>query len=192
MTRQRPAGGGSLRIVAGAARGRRLAVPRGRAVRPTPDRVREALFSILGERCLGARVADLCAGTGALGLEALSRGARSVLFVEQDRAVAEVLRENVARVGLEGAEVLVRDAPAALAALARQGAPAFDLVLADPPFASGLVPALAQALVDGALLAQGGLLVIEHPAGDALKLPGLTQVDARCYGSVALEFLENE
>jgi 16S rRNA (guanine966-N2)-methyltransferase len=192
MTKRRPAGGGSLRIVAGEARGRRLAVPRGRAVRPTPDRVREALFSILGDRCVDACVADLCAGTGALGLEALSRGARSVLFVEEDPAVAEVLRENVARVALPGAEVVVRDARAALAALARQGAPAFDLVLADPPFAAGLVPPLARALVDGALLARGGLLVIEHPAGDALRLPGLRQVDARRYGSVALDFLESE
>lgn len=178
--------------MAGEARGRRLAVPRGHAVRPTPDRVREALFSILGDRCVGARVADLCAGTGALGLEALSRGARSVLFVEQDRTVAEVLRENVARVGLPGAEVLVRDAPTALAALSRQGAPAFDLVLADPPFASGLAPTLARALVDARLLARDGLVVIEHAAGDSLQFPGLRLVDARRYGSVVLDFLESE
>ena len=181
-----------MRIVAGTLRGLRLRTSRAPGFRPTSEMVRQALFSILGDRCVDARVADLCAGTGALGLEALSRGARSVLFVERDRSVAAVLRDNVARVGLAGAEVMVGDAPAALAALGREGVPAFDLVVADPPFASGLAPALALALVEGGLLAPGGLLVIEHAAGEALQPAGLRQVDARRYGSVALDFFESE
>ena len=121
-----------VRVVAGAAGGRRLAVPP-RGTRPTSDRVREALFAALehdpGLR--GANVLDVCAGSGALGLEALSRGAAHALFVEADRRAAEVLRRNVAAVGLPGAEVRVGSAAAVLG---RPAPRAYDLVLLDPPY----------------------------------------------------------
>jgi RNA methyltransferase, RsmD family len=120
------------RIIAGIAGGRRLAVPP-KGTRPTSDRVREALFASLGHDpgLVGAAVLDLCAGTGALGLEALSRGAAHALFVESDRRAAAVLRRNVAALGLAGAEIAVADAGALLRAPARR---TYDIVLADPPY----------------------------------------------------------
>src|SRR5512136_2612918 len=119
-----------MRVIAGTARGRKLLCPPGRAVRPTPDRVREALFSILGEAVPGARVADLFAGTGALGLEALSRGAASALFVEKDRRTAELLRRNLQECGFSGrAEVVAGDSVTLLARGLPGGA---DLLFLDP------------------------------------------------------------
>jgi 16S rRNA (guanine966-N2)-methyltransferase len=159
-------------------------------VRPTPDRVREALFSILGERCEGADVLDACAGTGALGLEALSRGARSVVLVEKDAAVAAVLRENVKRVGLHGARVVVADVAVALRRLGCEDA-VFDIVLVDPPFDACLHVPIAEAVIEARLLARGGLVVMEHPASNELAVTGLRIVDERRYGTVALSFLES-
>lgn len=121
-----------MRVVAGAAKGRRLIAPKGDRVRPTADRVKEAMFSSLQTVVGGARVLDLYAGTGGLGLEALSRGAALVTFVERDRTAVEALRRNVTTVDLPGAEVVVGDAATVLAG-EPPGAP-FDLVLADPPY----------------------------------------------------------
>ena len=123
------------RIVAGAARGRRLAVP-ARGTRPTTDRVRESVFNVLAARLdfEGLRVLDLFAGSGALGLEALSRGARSVLFIESDRRAAEVIDRNIATVGLPGTAVR-RGAVAAV--LGAGAATPVDLVFADPPYEVG-------------------------------------------------------
>lgn len=121
-----------MRIVAGAARGRRLTVPKGTDVRPTADRVKEALFSSLQPHLPGARVLDLYAGSGALGLEALSRGADQVTFVERAPAAIAAIERNIAVVALPGTEILRVDARAALAGRI-PGAP-FDLVLIDPPY----------------------------------------------------------
>ncbi|WP_326524376.1 16S rRNA (guanine(966)-N(2))-methyltransferase RsmD [Sphingomonas sp.] len=124
-----------MRIVAGQWRGRPLAAPAGQATRPTADRTREALFSMLASR-LGSfedlAVADLFAGSGALGLEALSRGAASCLFVEQDRPALDALRANIAKLGATGAEVRA----ASVLSLGPARAP-IDLILMDPPYASG-------------------------------------------------------
>lgn len=124
-----------MRIIAGKWRGRPLIAPGGTATRPTADRVREALFSMLASRLGGfdgLAVADLFAGSGALGLEALSREAASCLFVEQDKAALDALRSNIARLGAAGAEVRA----ASVFALGRAAAPP-DLILIDPPYASG-------------------------------------------------------
>jgi 16S rRNA (guanine966-N2)-methyltransferase len=122
-----------VRVIAGAAKGRRLAAPAGRATRPTSDRVREALFSALQARLPGARVADLYAGSGALGIEALSRGAASATFVERAGPARRALADNLRRTGLAGAATVVPgDVRAALAA-GLPGAP-FDLALLDPPY----------------------------------------------------------
>ena len=152
------------RIVAGAAGGRRLAVPPS-GTRPTSDRVREALFSALAHDpgLDGAAVLDLCAGSGALGLEALSRGAAHVLLVESDRRAAAVLRRNVAAVDLPGAQV--RAAPAA-AVLAGQADRAFDLLLVDPPYATPdteVAAWLTAALAHG-WLAADATVVVERPS----------------------------
>jgi 16S rRNA (guanine966-N2)-methyltransferase len=123
-----------MRVVAGTHRGRRLSAPPGLQVRPTSDRVREALFSILGP-VTGARVLDLFAGSGALGIEALSRGAGSAVFVDSDPVAAGAVRENLARLGLE-AGVHRQDALAFLGRSPPAPGEAFDLVFLDPPYSS--------------------------------------------------------
>lgn len=156
-----------MRITGGEWRSRRLRGPgRTAAVRPTPDAMRERAFAVLGDRVVGARFLDLFAGTGAVGLEALSRGAESVVFVERHPATAGILRANCASFELEKsrAAVLVRPSAAAVTELARQGH-SFDIAWADPPFeswAEGL-EALASAFTAG-LLGSGALACLECPA----------------------------
>jgi 16S rRNA (guanine966-N2)-methyltransferase len=153
-----------VRIVAGVAGGRRLAVPP-HGTRPTSDRVREAVFSALQARhdLNGARVIDLYAGSGALGLEALSRGAVHVRFVESDRRAAAVLRRNVEALGLPGAQVTTGPVQAVLSG--DPGEP-YDLVLADPPYTldEAALAGVLSALASGGWLARSALLVVERPA----------------------------
>lgn len=165
-----------MRIVAGLARGRRVQAPRGSSTRPTSDRVREALFSAIESRMgslVGVRVLDLYAGSGALGLEALSRGAASVVFVESQRAVVRTLTENIARVGLPGTATVTADA----AVFARQaplrweieaGHYPFDLLLCDPPYSvpAESVSAVLTDLIRTRWLADSCLLVVERDARD--------------------------
>ena len=167
-----------MRIVAGTHGGRRLLAPKGHDVRPTSDRVREALFSILGDRVTGARVLDLFAGTGALVLEALSRGAATATFVDRDVAA---VRANLAALGLEAA-VIRRDA---IGFLERAGAQ-FDLVFLDPPYreAERLAPRLADTLP--AVLAPGALVVSESDRRAPLDLPPLETLDERRYGDTLI------
>lgn len=151
------------RIIAGAARGRRLSVPTS-GTRPTADRVREALFSAVGAQLVswaGRRVLDLYAGSGALGLEALSRGAAHALLVEHDRRAVQVLEANVETVGLPGAVVVGRDVRQVLATCPSA---AYDVVLADPPYDlpdAGLTAVLTT-LADRGWLAPGALVVVER------------------------------
>ncbi len=161
-----------MRVIAGSAKGRRLGVPRGLAVRPSGSRLRESAFGLLEHRgaVRGARVLDLFAGSGALGIEALSRGAQSLTAVEQDRAVARLLAENLGRCGLAGrARVIVGALPAALAGLG--GEPTFDLVLLDPPYDSGLAAPTLHALALHGLLDADALVLIEHRHGTTLEWP---------------------
>jgi 16S rRNA (guanine966-N2)-methyltransferase len=181
------------RIIAGSARGRRLRVPAGRDTRPTSDRVREALFSRLQhDRVLdGAHVLDLYAGSGALGLEALSRGATSALLVESDRAAAAVVRHNIEATGLGGASVQAVPVSRALARVPDRPA---DLVLADPPYPLD-EPALAQVLgllVAGGWLAEGAVVVVERStrSPEPTWPDGLTRTDERTYGETRLWFAE--
>jgi len=162
--------------------GRTLRVPAGRGVRPTTDRVREATFARLGALG-GARVLDLYAGTGALGIEALSRGAASVVFVEHARASLEALRRNLATLGLgDGARIVARDVAAAVADLGRAGE-LFDLVLLDPPYETGEDERTLRAVVAARILAPGALLVVERSRRHALPpISGLALQDERRYG----------
>jgi 16S rRNA (guanine966-N2)-methyltransferase len=170
-------------VIAGRFGGRRLVAPRAAGVRPTSDRVREAVFSALGD-LRGVRVLDLYAGTGALGIEALSRGALRAVFVERSRAVSPVLMQNLHSLGLsrDEAQVVQADARAALRRLAR-GGERFELALLDPPYASGDAPAALAALVQSGVLAPGAWVVVEgarrHPVPD---VGGLVRVDERRYG----------
>lgn len=178
------------RIVAGTLRGRTLAVPAGRDTRPTSDRVREALFSRLDHEglLLGTRVLDLYAGSGALGLEAASRGAAHVLLVEQAKQAAQVCRRNVADLGLAGTvEVQAR---AVAAVLGQAPAEPYDLVLADPPYplAEDDLAAVLAALVEQDWLADGAVVVVERSArGPEPVWPeGLVRFDERRYGETVL------
>jgi len=169
-----------VRIIAGTKRGARIAAPKGELTRPTGDRVREAAFNLIGP-VDGASVLDLFAGSGAMGLEALSRGAARVVFVESDRAACRTVAENLAKLGFTGAHVLCQDALLAL----RQESRTHDLVLVDPPYGAWpeLEPRLAELLPR--VLAPHGLLVVETDARTEPVLP-LAQRTSRRYGSARL------
>lgn len=157
---------GKLRIIGGSLRGSRIAVPDKPGLRPTPDRVRETLFNWLAPVIEGARCLDLFAGTGALGIEALSRGAGTVDFVESDVRLADLLRANLVRLKCD-ARVHVADAlrfPA-------QAADRYDIVFLDPPFAANSWNAAAQALETHGRLLESAWIYVESPAGAAPDLP---------------------
>jgi len=181
------------RVIAGQARGRRLAVPAGHLTRPTGDRAREALFaavtSVLGSLS-GARVLDLYAGSGAVGLEALSRGAARVLLIEADPRAARVIRANIAAVGLPGAHVIVDRVERVVPRGLPGGDQPYDIVFADPPYAMprDAVTAVLAALAEGGWLAPGALVIVERatrsgpPGWPGGYLPGRT----RRYGDTTL------
>jgi 16S rRNA (guanine966-N2)-methyltransferase len=181
-----------MRIVAGRFKGHALAGPAG-ATRPTSDRVREAIFNILdhgidGGDANGKRVLDLFAGTGALGFEALSRGARHVLFVEEAAGARSVIRRNAEALGALGlVKVWRRDATrlGPCAPLAP-----FDLVFADPPYGKGLGDQALASLVAGGWLSSGAVVVLEEAEHAAVAIPGELQlVDRRVYGDTQVMFL---
>ena len=174
-----------MRIIAGERRGATIAAPPGLSTRPTGDRVREAAFNLIGP-VDGASVLDLFAGSGALGLEALSRRAASVTFVESDRAACRVISDNLAKLQLTGARVVCADAVWTL----RQEARTYDLVLVDPPYDQwqGLQPKLAAQLAR--VLAPSGLLVVETGARTRPELP-LALRTSRRYGSARLTLFEH-
>lgn len=182
-----------MRIITGSARGTRLKSPAGDGTRPTADRTREALFSMLGSRVVDARVLDLFAGTGALALEALSRGAASAVLV--DRTTHAILAENAARTKLAGrAEIHRGDVYAVAAELAREGR-TFDLIFADPPYAHGDNARVLEAAARGALLlAAGGLLVLEQGAGEEIvpQAGALRLMRERRYGAARICFYAEE
>ena len=178
-----------MRIISGSARGRKLLAPGhlfGDLIRPTSDRAREAIFSILAGKVAGARVLDLFAGTGALGLEALSRGALLAVFVDGQRSVTELIARNIGLCGFAGrATVLHRDLARGLAFLAPiQPTGGFDLVFLDPPYGGSLALQLLGSLADGNFLAAGGIVVLEDAAqGQYPESMGpLACFDRRRYG----------
>ena len=151
-----------MRIIAGRYKGRRLKTLDGLHVRPTSDRLRETLFNILAPRIEEARFLDLCAGSGAVGIEALSRGAAEATFIEASRKAADLIRENLRHCGIAaGAVVLNRDALQALRRLATEGRQ-FDLIYFDPPYDSEIYGAALRQIARGGLLAEDGAVIIEH------------------------------
>ncbi|MGH7445600.1 MAG: 16S rRNA (guanine(966)-N(2))-methyltransferase RsmD [Longimicrobiales bacterium] len=170
-----------MRIIAGRWRGHPLTVPRGTRTRPTTDRVREAWMSVLQHDLPGARVLDLFAGSGALGLEALSRGAAHVTFVEKAKAPLDALQQNVARLGAEDVEIVKDDA---LHYAARLEPHSFDIVVADPPYGQGHATELAGLFRERRF---GSILAVEHRRDERLDaLPGAR---SRRYGDTVLTFL---
>ncbi|MDP3973093.1 MAG: 16S rRNA (guanine(966)-N(2))-methyltransferase RsmD [Candidatus Nanopelagicales bacterium] len=180
------------RIIAGTAGGRRIVVP-ARGTRPTSDRVRESVFSSLGSEreWSGIRVLDLFAGSGALGLESLSRGAGTAVFVDSDSAAADICRRNVSALDFlaSSAEVVRADVSAWLER-GPGSRPPFDLVFADPPYAvdDNVVGAVLDALVDQMWLAEGARVIVERSAGgNHLKWPaGWQRIDERAFGGTVI------
>jgi 16S rRNA (guanine(966)-N(2))-methyltransferase RsmD len=176
-----------MRVIAGSARGRQLVAPRDRLTRPISDRVKEALFGSIGTRIVDARVLDLYAGSGAIGIEALSRGAASATFVEHARPAVTAIHANLERTGLaDRADVQVRDVATFLATTHD---PAWDVVILDPPYAERTLDSPLERLVPH--LATGALVVVKHfwrtpiPAGH-----GLAVTRTRRFGETALTFLQ--
>lgn len=177
-----------MRIIAGRWRGRSIEAPPGVATRPTADRARETLFSMLTSR-LGSfedlRIADLFAGSGALGLEALSRGAAHATFIEDDAKALVILRRNAAKLGADAAEVLGGSA------LALPRADPFDLILADPPYADGSGTAVVEAVAAAGWLAPGGWLSVETGRNDDVAPGDLTIEAERVVGRAKLTLLRH-
>jgi 16S rRNA (guanine966-N2)-methyltransferase len=183
----------TLRITAGQFRGRQIRTVPGQAVRPSPAMLREALFNIVGPAIAGARILDLCAGSGAVGLEALSRGAAHATFVDNHAASLAVIRANLETLGaLDRADLLRRDAAAAPDELARRGE-RFDLAFLDPPYDTGTAAACVRAPGLRAIIPPRCRLYVQHRRGAALPAaPGWRLVDERRFGDTVLTTFESE
>ncbi len=181
-----------MRVVAGALRGRRLKGFKGREIRPTSDKVKEAVFSILTSRGFftdAPRVLDLYAGTGALGIEALSRGAVEAVFVDSNSQSAALVRKNISDLGLEERSlVVVEKASRALRGLSKKDI-LFDIIFMDPPYGAGLIESTLEASL--LVLDAGGLVVVEGPKALDLDLGemGLHVLDKRIYGDTRVSFI---
>ena len=180
-----------MRIVGGSLRGRPLATPRSDSIRPTSDRAREAVFNVIAhnwpEKLDGARILDLFSGTGALGLEALSRGAAQCLFIEESAEGRGLIRTNIEEFGLQGrAKIFRRDATR----LGEVGTIApFDLVFADPPYGKGLAERALQSALAGGWLTADALVVVEEAAASPFQpVGGLTLVERREWGDTSVTF----
>ena len=184
-----------MRIVSGDFRGKALIAPEGQATRPTSDRARQAIFNILdhapwAEGLDGVRVIDLFAGSGALGLEALSRGAAFCLFVETDESARGAIRENVDSLSLFGRTRVHRRDATALGTRPGADGPAFDLAFLDPPYGKGLGEAALACLASGNWLVPGALVVFERGTSEApFSVPGFEALDTRDYGAARVHFL---
>ena len=179
-----------MRIVGGAERGRVIESVPGDATRPTADRVRQSLFDLLGQRCDDLRVLDLYAGTGALSLEALSRGAASAVLVESAKAAAEVITKNLSTLNYQDrARLLREDVARALGALAARGE-RFDLIFSDPPYAKTAAQTTADEVARLGLLDPGGRLVLEHGKLEPSPTPPAGwEHDERRYGETSVTVL---
>jgi 16S rRNA (guanine966-N2)-methyltransferase len=178
-----------MRIVAGTARGRTLAAPKSDdVIRPTADRVRETVFNVLGQRCDGLTVLDLFSGTGALGLEAVSRGAVKAVLVDRGREALQLCRQNAdaLRFGAQ-VEIIAGGALETIAALGKQGR-VFELVFSDPPYALNAGVPVLEALAAAKVVGEGGVVVIEHGRDEGLpeQLAGFQRIDERDFGTAVV------
>jgi 16S rRNA (guanine966-N2)-methyltransferase len=178
-----------VRIIAGEKRGHTIYAPRGRETRPTSDRVRENVFNIVAPWVEGARVLDVYAGSGAMGLEALSRGARAAVFLESDPDAVRAIERNLDKLRLTGATILRVEVTSGLGQEAAAGRK-YDLVLVDPPYAMTDYDRLALYLTR--VLADDGLVVLESAAKNEPELPGLAVRTTRRYGSTRVTVFEHE
>ncbi len=180
-----------MRIIQGTLKGRRLATPKGSQTRPTSDRIKESIFDILGSEIEGKSVLDLYAGTGNLGIEALSRGAKKIVFVEKGRQALQLITKNLSRCGMTGwAEILPKDVLRAVGILKRRGE-CFDLIFIDPPYERGLVQKTLLKLKSQMIYHEDSILVIQHDRREPLaeSLNEFILVHQRKIGDTLLSFL---
>ncbi len=180
-----------MRIISGTSKGRRLATPKSQAIRPTSDRVKESIFNILGKEVEGKVVLDLFAGTGNLGIEALSRGAKKALFVEKGRQALRLIQRNLFQVGMNGrSEILPKDAARAIGILKQRGE-SFDLILMDPPYEKGLIQETLTKLHSNRIYHGDSILVIEHDRREPIPttVEGWTLIRQRRIGDTLISFL---
>jgi 16S rRNA (guanine(966)-N(2))-methyltransferase RsmD len=178
-----------MRVIGGKAKGRKLRRPKSLRVRPTSDRVKEALFNIISSKVSGAKVLDAFAGAGSLGIEALSRGAESAVFVEKDSSVVKYLYRNLKETGFEPkSQVLVEDVRKALSRFRKEGKK-FSLIFLDPPYK--INPEILEEIVEEALflVEEGGVVVLEHSS--KLKIENEKIFKQKVYGDTALSFFKN-
>ena len=179
-----------MRIIAGEMRSRKLKAPEGMDTRPTADRVKEALFSIIQSRVYGARVLDLYAGSGALALEALSRGADSAVLADCAGKACQVIGENIDALGCRDRAKLLRMKDTAALAALREQQDSFDLIFLDPPYRMDAAP-VCRAILAADLLKSGGMIVIEHGRETPPQIdPPLMLTDRREYGAAGLSFYQ--
>lgn len=179
-----------VRVIGGEARGRRLALPGKCEVRPTADFVREALFNILGPQD-GKIWADLYAGTGAVGIEALSRGAAKSVFVESNRSCCEAIRANLAKCGfVQRAEIIEKPAGLAIKVLGNRGE-VFDVIFADPPYNKGLVASTLDGIVESGMGSEGSEIIIQHSVKEPVRLESSLWIvsDQRIYGDTEITII---
>ena len=183
-----------MRVTGGDAKGRRLRVPKGQALRPTAARVKEALFNILPRDLTGVKILDLFAGTGNVSIEALSRGAAEAILVDSSTAAGNVIRENLRRLRLMArTKVWIAPVSRALRLLAHRGE-SFDMIFLDPPYEHHLVEKSLKIIARGSLLRQDGVLVAEHSLREPVEshYDSLVLSDQRRYGTTLLSFFRQQ
>ncbi len=184
-----------MRVVAGKLKGRAIVAPEGQGTRPTSDRARQAVFNVLEHAAWAGplqnvRVIDLFAGSGALGFEAMSRGADHCLFVETDDAARGAIRENAETLGLTGSVRVLRRSATDLGERPASTGPAFDLAFLDPPYGKGLGELALAGLLAGDWLKPGAIVMLERGSGEPeIETPGYERLDARDYGAARVLFL---
>ena len=183
-----------MRVITGSAKGRRLMAPRGMETRPTSDRIKEALFNIIGSRIIDINFLDLYAGTGAIGIEAISRGAKKAVFIEKSPQAVKIIRENLKLTGLpDQAEIMAYDADRALEILKSEGF-TFDIVFIDPPYRKELVKTSLEKLEYCKLIGPGGLVIAESSKIDVLpdEVDHLKRFRQEKYGDTVLTFYQDQ
>ena len=183
-----------MRIIAGNFRGRKLVSPKNSPIRPTSDRVKEALFNMIGPKIPGSRVLDLFAGTGSLGLEAISRGAEYAVFVEKNAVSVKTLNENIWLLNIrEDCEIIMADAVDALSRLDAKNI-TFDIVFVDPPYWENLYKKVLSALAGYDIIKNGGLVIFEHPSDIDIDKDkhSFVPIKNKRYGSTSISILAKE
>lgn len=177
-----------MRVIAGKYRGRKLLGPKHQGLRPTADRVKEALFNIIGAKIIDADFLDLFTGTGAIGIEALSRGAQSVVFSDDNNSSIKLLRENL-KILVPDDQYRVFHLPGrrVLEILSKENCN-FDIIFLDPPFKAGLLQETIQAIINFNLLKDDALITVEHPRDLVISDPGFPETQTRQYGDISLTF----